>query len=97
MLNVNDLEPLGGIGFRHMLEDGLEIVQGLATLPAERRRYVLRDLANLYDEAHRGSDVFERDEYFSIRSNQLPYVALPLSSGTYPAMNDQHYQWILLL
>ena len=64
MLNVNDFEPLGGIGFRHMLEDGLAIVRGLAELPDERRRYVVRVLADLFDEAHEGSDVFERDEYF---------------------------------
>ena len=64
MLTANDLGSLGGIGFRHMLEDGLAILREQAAVSVERRRYVLRDLADLFDEAHKGSDVFQREEYY---------------------------------
>ena len=63
MLAVPELESLSGIGFRHMLEDGLAIVTGDAKLSDDRRQYILRDLAGLFDEARRGSDVFQRGDY----------------------------------
>lgn len=63
MPRVYEIESLSGIGFRHMLEDGVAIVTGGTELPEERRQYVLHDLANLFDEAHRGSDVFQREQY----------------------------------
>lgn len=63
MLTVHELESLSGIGFRHMLEDGLAIVTEGAELPNDRRQYILRDLAGLFNEARKGSDVFQRGEY----------------------------------
>ena len=63
MPTVYEIENLSGIGFRHMLEDGVAIVTGGAKLPDERRQYVLHDLTNLFDEAYRGSHVFQQEPY----------------------------------
>ena len=64
MITLPELESLSGIGFRHMLEDGLAIVISDAELPSDRRQYVLHDLAGLFDEARKGSDVSRREDYY---------------------------------
>ena len=66
MLTIDDTRSDEGIGFRHMLEDGLAIVvrEEEVELPPKRRRYILTDLADLFDEATKGSEVYEREEYF---------------------------------
>jgi hypothetical protein len=51
-----------GLGFRHLIEDGLAILDGRPINP-DRRAYVVKDLSQLVLQAKRGSDL--------VRSNAL--------------------------
>ena len=92
MLTINDLGSLGGIGFRHMLQDGLAIVRDQASFPTERRRYVLSDLADLFEDAQKGSDVFQREEYYfdpleSIAVRSFAFIERHLSFHERPTLS----------
>ena len=63
MLAINNLEHSTGIGFRHILEDGVAILAERPSFDDERRDYVLKDLAALFDNAREGSELYKRDEY----------------------------------
>src|SRR5665213_2097026 len=57
-------QPFGtnGLGFRHLIEDGLAILNG-RPISADRRDYVVQDLSQLVLQAKRGSEL--------VRSNAL--------------------------
>jgi hypothetical protein len=57
-------QPFGtnGLGFRHLIEDGLAILNE-RPISADRRDYVVRDLSQLVLQAKRGSEL--------VRSNAL--------------------------
>jgi hypothetical protein len=52
-----------GLGFRHLIEDGIAILQNQPLAPA-RRQYVLDDLSELIERANRGSDLFRNHALF---------------------------------
>lgn len=63
MLAINNLEHSTGIGFRHILEDGVAILAEKPSFDDQRRDYVLNDLAVLFDHARQGSELYKRDKY----------------------------------
>ena len=63
MVASNTLEHSTGIGFRHILEDGVAILAEKPSFDDQRRDYVLNDLAVLFDDARKGSELYERDTY----------------------------------
>lgn len=63
MAAINNLEYSTGIGFRHILEDGLAVLAEKPSFDDQRRDYVLKDLAALFDDARKGSELYERDVY----------------------------------
>ena len=63
MLAINSLEHSTGIGFRHILEDGVAILSEKPSFDDERRDYVLNDLAALFDNAREGSELYKHDRY----------------------------------
>lgn len=52
-----------GIGFRHLVEDGLAVLRN-EDLPEDRREYVVDDLAEFLQEAMRGLDLERKDSFF---------------------------------
>jgi hypothetical protein len=52
-----------GLGFRHLIEDGLAILEDRCLTP-ERRNYVLTDLSELLLSAKRGSDLVRNQTLF---------------------------------
>jgi hypothetical protein len=52
-----------GLGFRHLMEDGIAILQNQPVGP-DRRKYVLDDLSELIGRANRGSDLFRNHALF---------------------------------
>lgn len=63
MVAINNIEHSTGIGFRHILEDGVAILAENWSFDDQRRDYVLNDLAALFDDARKGSELYERDMY----------------------------------
>ena len=91
MLDVNNSEHYAGIGFRHMLEDGVASMAERAILNGEQRDYVLNDLAALFDGARKGSEVFEREEYIfdpseSSAVRRCTFIERQLSPRERPAL-----------
>ena len=56
--------PTIGIGFRHLIEDGLSIVSGCNTVISKRRTYVLGDLTDLFTKAAKGADLKKESSLF---------------------------------
>ncbi len=52
-----------GVGFRHLVEDGIAVLRNEPVLP-DRRKYVLDDLSELIGQANRGSDLFRNHALF---------------------------------
>jgi hypothetical protein len=52
-----------GLGFRHLIEDGVAILQN-RPLDPNRRQYVLEDLSGLLMRARRGSDLVRNNALF---------------------------------
>lgn len=50
------------VGFRHVLEDGLSILEG-EELPATRRTYVLNRLQRFIEDARRGSNLISENAW----------------------------------
>lgn len=53
-----------GVGFRHLIEDGIAILQDAPIAP-DRRAYVLDDLFNFVLRAKRGSDLVRSNALFA--------------------------------
>jgi hypothetical protein len=60
---AGDLASMAGVGFRHVVEEGLSLLKG-EQLPAERRDYVLARLSTLLHEAVMGSQIVDREALF---------------------------------
>jgi hypothetical protein len=58
-----------GVGFRHLIEDGVAILQN-RPIGAERRKYVLDDLSELMVRAKRGSDLVRNNALFVASSDR---------------------------
>ena len=54
---------INGLGFRHLIEDGVAILQN-RPIDADRRKYVLDDLSDLVLTAKRGSDLVRNNALF---------------------------------
>jgi hypothetical protein len=89
-------QPYGtnGLGFRHLIEDGLAILNG-TPLGADRRAYVLQDLSQLVLQAKRGSDL--------VRSNALSVATDDRNAFESYSILDRYWdrsheeQWIQIL
>lgn len=89
MIKGDNSESFKSIGFRHILEDALSIVRKRDGISAERKQYVLADLANLFDQARHGSEVVERLNFYfdpaestAVQSFVLIEHHLPESEGS---------------
>jgi hypothetical protein len=54
---------INGLGFRHLIEDGVAILQNRPISP-DRRKYVLEDLTDFVLRAKRGSDLVRNNALF---------------------------------
>ena len=54
---------INGLGFRHLIEDGVAILQNQPVNP-DRRKYVLEDLSDLVVRARQGSDLVRNNALF---------------------------------
>lgn len=66
-----------GVGFRHLIEDGLAILSD-APLNPRRRAYVLEDLSALLAEAKQGSDLVQSNALFATSEEQKAYESFSL-------------------
>lgn len=60
---ASDLAAIAGVGFRHVVEEGLSLLKG-RDLPPERRDYVLERLGALLKGAVAGSQIVDREALF---------------------------------
>lgn len=58
-----ELDLATSIGFRHILEDGIAALSN-AMLDLDRRKYVIKDLAELLAKASRGADLARKGSFF---------------------------------
>ena len=65
---MSDTSHLASVGFRHVIEDGLCVLTE-KHLPEDRKKFVLDDLAKLFREAKKGSELVQNKALF-IRSDQ---------------------------
>lgn len=66
-----------GLGFRHLIEDGLAILRG-ETIRPDRRAYVLGDLSDLVLQAKRGSDIIRSSSLFVSPADRSAYESFSL-------------------
>ncbi|MBT3060182.1 MAG: hypothetical protein AB2696_08090 [Candidatus Thiodiazotropha sp.] len=64
----SDIDFMAGVGFRHVIEDGL-VVLSKGDMDSARRKYVVDDLTNLLSEAIRGLELVNRNALF-VNSDQ---------------------------
>lgn len=66
MIAIDDIENRGGIGFRHLIEDGLAIVKRESDITNARRNTVLNELSDLFGAASIGSIAGAESEGFFV-------------------------------
>ena len=80
----DDLSALGSVGFRHVLEDGLAILQG-RQLSEERTLFVLRDLARIASDTRDASAFFRpQGQLFSASSQEAHQLLSLLAKRSAP-------------
>jgi hypothetical protein len=84
----------GGLGFRHLIEDGVAILQD-QPVAAARRRYVLDELLELIGRANRGSDLFRTNALFVASAERGAVESFSLVDRFLGGAESDHWKSIL--
>lgn len=83
-----------GVGFRHLIEDGVAILQNQPVGP-DRRKYVLDDLAELIGRANRGSDLFRSHALFVASADRSAVESFSLVDRFLGGAESDHWKSVL--
>lgn len=75
---MRNVEPLGSVALRHVLEDAIALIRDHAGIEETRRASVLGDLENLLNEARKGSELSHAGALFVAPSNKGAFEAYSL-------------------
>ncbi|MGZ3308581.1 MAG: hypothetical protein ACXU8R_08695 [Xanthobacteraceae bacterium] len=85
---------INGLGFRHLIEDGVAILQGRPIGP-DRRRYVLDDLSELVLRAKRGSDLVRSNALFVASADRSAVESFSVIDRFLDEAESDHWKAVL--
>ena len=85
-----------GPGLRHVIEDGLAILEG-SNFTASRREYVLDDLKDLFSKVVRGQELVKSPALFTGSVDRGAFEAFSLLDRFLPSVEDSTVQQSLRL
>ena len=85
-----------GPGLRHVIEDGLAILEG-SNFTASRREYVLDDLRDLFSKVVRGHELVKSPALFTGSADRGAFEAFSLLDRFLPSVEDSSVQQTLRL
>ena len=83
-----------GVGFRHLIEDGLAILQGRPIIP-DRRKYVLDDLSELVLRAKIGSDLVRNNALFVASADRSAVELFSVIDRFLDEAESDHWKGVL--
>jgi hypothetical protein len=83
-----------GVGFRHLIEDGVAILQNRPVDP-NRRQYVLGDLSDLVLRARRGSDLVRNNALFVASGDSTAVESFSMLDRFLDEAESDHWKAIL--
>jgi hypothetical protein len=83
-----------GLGFRHLIEDGVAILQDRPVNP-DRRQYVLDDLSGLVLRAKRGSDLVRNNALFVASSDRGAVESFSVLDRFLDEAENDHWKTVL--
>lgn len=83
-----------GLGFRHLIEDGLAILTG-RTMTPDRREYVVADLSELVLQAKRGADLVRGDALSVNIADKNAFESFSLLGRYLDHPHEEHWNQML--
>jgi len=92
---VRSAQLKSAVGFRHVIEDGLTVLQGKRIAP-ERREFVLGDLNKLFKDAKLGSELVGRTTLFVGSANRSAFESFSLLDQLGQLENEELQESLLV-
>ena len=91
---TQQFDALQTVGLRHVLQDGLALLAGVAQLSPDREQYVVADLATIIADAKQCSDLQQSHNWFVAAPNREALEILSLMERHLENSNTPWRDWL---